>query len=69
MEPMLMSDLDLEEHNEDELLVQEWSVTQLRRLGLPRALAEAFAGRVDWHDVADLVERGCPPALALEIAR
>lgn len=71
MEPMLMPEVDLEERNDndDELLVQEWRVSQLRRLGLPRALADAFAGRVDWHEVADLTERGCPPALALEIVR
>jgi hypothetical protein len=24
---------------------------------------------VDWHEVARLVEKGCPPELALEIAR
>jgi hypothetical protein len=69
MEPMLMLDIDLDDRNDEELLVQEWRVCQLRRLGLPGALAEAFAHRVDWHQIADLVERGCPPELALEIAR
>jgi len=35
-----------------------------------RMLAEAFAGRVDWHEVAGLVRRaGCPPLLAVEILR
>jgi hypothetical protein len=38
-------------------------------LGLPRALAETFAGLVDWHEIAALVARGCPPNLALEIVR
>jgi hypothetical protein len=28
-----------------------------------------FADLVDWHAIAELVERGCPPRLALEIAR
>lgn len=69
MEPMLMPEVDLDDRNDEELLVQEWRTHQLRRLGLPRALAEAFAHRVDWHEVAALVERGCPPELALEIAR
>jgi len=38
-------------------------------LGLPRALADAFANLVDWHELAGLVGRGCPPMLALEIVR
>jgi hypothetical protein len=41
----------------------------LRRLGLPYILAETFADLVDWHAVADLVERGCSLSLALEIVR
>jgi hypothetical protein len=36
--------------------------------GLPFVLAESFADRVDWHSLADLVERGCPLNLALDIA-
>ena len=47
--------------------VQGWRVAQLRRLGIPAALAEIYAGRVDWHQVARLVQRGCPPRLALRI--
>lgn len=54
--------------NED-LLVREWRTLQLRRLGLSRLLAGRFAEVVDWHEVADLVERGCPPELALRIVR
>ncbi len=42
---------------------------QLRRLALPRILAEAFADLVDWHALANLVEHGCSPELALEIVR
>ena len=53
----------------EELQVHEWRTAQLFRLGLPRVLAEAFAGRVDWHEVAELVRRGCPPLLAVEIVR
>ena len=53
----------------EQLLIDAWRAEQLRCLGLRPALAETFAGLVDWHDVAALVARGCPPELALEIAR
>ena len=53
----------------DDLLVQEWRVTQLTRLGVSWSLAQAAAGHVDWHQVAKLVRRGCPPRLALQIVR
>ena len=52
-----------------DLLVHEWRVTQLTRLGIPWSLAHAAAGYVDWHQVARLVHRGCPPRLALQIVR
>jgi hypothetical protein len=53
----------------EDLLVHEWRVTQLTRLGIPGSLAQAAAGHVDWHQVATLVRRGCPPRLALQIVR
>jgi hypothetical protein len=53
----------------DELLVHEWRVRQLTRLGIPGLLAESAASRVDWHEIARLVQRGCPPLLALRIVR
>jgi hypothetical protein len=55
--------------NRDELLVHEWRVRQLTRLGIPGLLAEGAASRVDWHEIARLVQRGCPPLLALRIVR
>jgi hypothetical protein len=55
--------------DDDDLLVHEWRVTQLTRLGIPGSLAQAAAGHVDWHQVATLVRRGCPPRLALQIVR
>jgi hypothetical protein len=55
--------------DDDELSIRAWRTDQLRRLGVPRALAYAFGARVDWHEVAALVERGCAPELALEIVR
>src|SRR5207253_6535611 len=69
MEPILISDPELaDDATDDELLTQSWRAEQLRRLGLTRILAETFAGLVDWHEIAALVARGCPPELALEIA-
>jgi hypothetical protein len=70
MEPILISDAELVDYTtEEELLIHAWCAEQLRRLGLGRVLAETFAGLVDWHEIAALVARGCPPELALEIAR
>ena len=51
----------------DQSAVHRWRVSQLARLGIPRPLAEAYAERVDWHQIARLVQRGCPPRLALRI--
>jgi hypothetical protein len=51
-----------------DLAVHEWRVKQLTRLGIPWSLAQA-ADHVDWHQVARLVRRGCPPRLALQIVR
>ena len=53
----------------DEMLVHNWRVSQLTRLGIPRSLAEIYADRIDWHQVARLVQHGCPPRLALRIVR
>jgi hypothetical protein len=51
------------------LVVREWRAEQLRRLGVPSILAEAFVDEVDWHALSALIERGCPLGLALEIVR
>jgi hypothetical protein len=51
----------------DDLLVHNWRVLQLTRLGIPGSLAESYADRIDWHQVARLVQRGCPARLALRI--
>jgi hypothetical protein len=69
MEQIVMSTEDLEDRTKEEVLVHAWRSEQLRRLGLPRILAEAFADLVDWHALARLIERGCTPELALEIVR
>jgi hypothetical protein len=49
--------------------VHNWRVSQLRRLGVSETTAELYADRVDWHQVARLVQRGCPPPLAVRIIR
>jgi hypothetical protein len=51
----------------DEPLIHNWRARQLIRLGIPAALAEAVADHVDWHQIAALIRRGCPPRLALQI--
>jgi hypothetical protein len=55
--------------DDDERLVHQWRVTRLTGLGIPRAVALAVADQVDWHQVAKLVQHGCPPRLALRIVR
>ena len=60
-------DLAADPGSDEDQLVREWREEQLRRLGLLPVLARAFADHVDWHDIASLVRRGCPPMLALEI--
>jgi hypothetical protein len=52
-----------------ESYVHRWRVSQLKRLGIPGSLAEVYADRLDWHQIARLVKRGCPPRLALRIIR
>ena len=57
------------EMQSEEVRVHAWRVEQLGNLGLSTFVAEAAADFVDWHEVAPLVDKGCPPELALEIAR
>jgi hypothetical protein len=49
--------------------VAEWRRMQLVHASFPRALAERLAGdgRYDLHGLIELVERGCPPELAVRI--
>jgi hypothetical protein len=55
--------------NDGEGLVQQWRVTQLKRLGILGPLAQAEADHVGWHQITRLVQRGCAPALAVRVAR
>jgi hypothetical protein len=60
---------ELDDGNGEEYVVNAWRAEQLRRLGVSPTFAEVFAGLVDWHQIANLVERGCSAQLALEIVR
>jgi hypothetical protein len=57
------------EHESEEVRVYAWRIEQLGKLGLSSLIADAVANVVDWHEVARLVDSGCPPELAVEIAR
>jgi hypothetical protein len=50
-------------------LVHDWRAAQLKRLGVPGPLAEIYADDLDWHQMARLVQHGCPMWLALRIIR
>ena len=69
MESIVTPTDGLDRGDREALAVRAWRTEQLRRLGLPYILAETFADLVDWHAVADLVERGCSLSLALDIVR
>ena len=49
--------------------VERWRTAELMRVGFPGDDAVALAARleVDLHDAIALVERGCPPELAIRI--
>jgi hypothetical protein len=57
----------------DESRVHNWRLSQLERLGLPGPLAEIYADRIDWHQIARLVHaaarRGSPCASSGDTSR
>lgn len=55
------------EHEPDDVFA--WRRSQLLRSGFPQPLAGRVAhdGNYDLHRLIELVERGCPPELALRI--
>ena len=55
--------------DEHTLVIRRWRAEQLRQLGMSWWRAYAVAPLVDWHDVANLVARGCSAELAVEIVR
>jgi hypothetical protein len=65
-----MPDLtDASGYDSERLDRHTWHAIQLRRLGFADVVAEIFADHVDWHELEDLVSRGCPVDLALRISR
>ena len=56
---------------DDDAMVWRWKhEVASTRLRFPEPLAVAVANEnLDLHYIGDLVARGCPPQLALEIAR
>ncbi len=52
---------------EESIAVLRWRAERLQSLGVDALLAVELAHAVDWHELAGLVERGCPPDLALRI--
>jgi hypothetical protein len=54
---------------EREAAIRRWRREQLLRCGFDERLAGELAGdfRCDLHALIELVERGCPPALAARI--
>jgi hypothetical protein len=69
METTLMPEEELDQKAQEIRRVRAWRVEQLRHLGLASTLAVAFADVVDWHALAELIDCGCPPELALDIVR
>jgi hypothetical protein len=49
--------------------VERWRTSELMRVGFPGDDAVALAARldVDLHEAIELVQRGCPPELAIRI--
>ena len=49
--------------------VERWRTAELMRAGFPGDDAVALAARldVDLHEAIELVQRGCPPGLAVRI--
>jgi hypothetical protein len=52
-------------------LVERWRAQELERAGFDPAAAAELARRadVDLHAAVELLQRGCPPAVALSILR
>ena len=49
--------------------IESWRTEELRRAGFDRKAARTVAARhdVDLHVAVDLLRRGCPPEVALQI--
>lgn len=53
---------------EDEVKVTSWNVEKMVESGLsPGDAIQLAEDGTDWHEVADLISRGCPTHLVLRI--
>ena len=69
-QPRLMSTAHLQTHTDTELeVVEQWRLEALGRAGYDSEAAAVLAAShdVDLHRAIELLERGCPPDLALQI--
>ena len=68
---MATAELDIEtlEASSEDARVTTWRFEQLRQAGYDEVDAAELAGRsdIDLHGAVELVEAGCPPALAARI--
>jgi hypothetical protein len=57
------------QHRIESRAVADWRREQLVRSGFPRSLAARLASdpEYDLHRLIELVERGCPPELAVRV--
>jgi len=64
-----MTTAEIVQQETEEQRIERWRTEVLQRAGYDADGAEQLARRtdVDLHWAVELVERGCPPALALEI--
>jgi len=64
---MTTAELQRAHANDNEVVA--WRREQLRRAGCRRFEAEVLARErhIDLHEAVELLERGCPPKIALEI--
>jgi hypothetical protein len=68
VETLTMTTAETETYEETEL-IEAWRAEALERAGYGAAAAAEIAVRhdIDLHKATDLVERGCPADLALQI--
>jgi hypothetical protein len=65
-----MAPAELDIYREPEIeRIERWRADELARAGYDRDAAEALAARhdIDLHWAAELLQRGCPPEIALRI--
>ena len=65
---MSAAELDVYQETESER-IQRWRAGELERAGYDEPDAAELAGRadIDLHLAVELLERGCPPSIALRI--